>query len=307
MKSTSLKLAAAAFALTLLASVPAAADAVLHWEEYGMLQVNTHKCLDVHAPTMRQDGGRVQVWRCNRAPQQIWRWTDYTIRNEGGLCLDAHAPDMGTDGGRVQVWTCNGSRQQRWSYDPTFKAIKNAAGLCLDAHGPDSSKDGGRVQVWTCGAPNQFTPNQRWQVISPAPPKAGEVRTGVGHCLDAHAPDMGTNGGRVQVWQCNAAPQQTWTLDPATRTLRIASGLCLDAHSQTSATNGGRVQVWACTDERNQQWLPYPDGSLRVQSSGLCLDAHAPEQATNGGRIQVWQCNGSQQQRFVWGPVQIVR
>ncbi len=304
MKSTSLKLAAAAFALTLLASVPAAADAVLQVPDtVGMIQVNTHKCLDVHAPTMQQDGGRVQVWRCNRAPQQIWRWNGYSsIRNEGGLCLDAHAPDMGTDGGRVQVWTCNGSPQQRWRYDETFKTIKNAAGLCLDAHGPDSSKDGGRVQVWSCGAPNQFVPNQRWDVISPAPPKAGEVRTGVGLCLDAHAPDMATNGGRVQVWQCNAAPQQTWTLDPATRTLRVASGLCLVAQAPA---NGTRVQVWACNDERNQQFVPYPDGSLRSQ--GLCLDAHAPDQSTNGGRVQMWQCNGSQQQRFRWGPVQIIR
>jgi len=30
------------------------------------------KCLDVHAPDMRNDGGRVQVWECNGEPQQQW-------------------------------------------------------------------------------------------------------------------------------------------------------------------------------------------------------------------------------------------
>ena len=32
------------------------------------------KCLDVHVPDMRNNGGRVQVWDCNGAPQQQWRF-----------------------------------------------------------------------------------------------------------------------------------------------------------------------------------------------------------------------------------------
>ena len=30
------------------------------------------KCLDVHVPDMRNNGGRVQVWDCNGEPQQQW-------------------------------------------------------------------------------------------------------------------------------------------------------------------------------------------------------------------------------------------
>ena len=298
MKAISLKLAATAFALATLAAGPAAADAVLHADDTGMIQVNGHKCLDVHAPEIGQNGGRVQVWRCNRAPQQIWRYQfpARTIRNAGGLCLDAHRPDMATNGGRVQVWQCNGTPQQRWEYDPNQRRIRNGAGLCLDAHAPESSTDGGRVQVWACGG----QPNQQWQIISAAPPRAGEIRTAVGLCLDVHAPEIATNGGRVQIWQCNLSPQQTWTNDPATRNFRVASGLCLTA---PAAANGAPVNVWACNDEWNQQFVPYPDGSLRTM--GFCLDVPAPEQETNGARVRLWQCNGLQQQRFVWGLKQV--
>jgi hypothetical protein len=123
------------------------------------------------------------------------------------------------------------------------------------------------------------------------------IRTGAGLCLDVHAPELGNNGGRVQVWSCHVSPQQTWNYDPAARAVRIASGLCLDVHAPEMTTNGGRVQVWACNGAPQQQWTPLANGSLR-NAGGLCLDAHAPDQASNGGRVQVWQCNGSQQQRF---------
>lgn len=72
------------------------------------------KCLGVHAPDMRSDGGKVQVWGCNGEPQQQWRSVGTAIVNAGGKCLDVHAPDMRNDGGRVQVWGCNREPQQQW-------------------------------------------------------------------------------------------------------------------------------------------------------------------------------------------------
>ncbi len=139
-------------------------------------------------------------------------------------------------------------------------------------------------------------------VVSPvAPPVSrrpdGVIRTGANLCLDVHAPEMGTNGGRVQVWVCNGQPQQLWTYDPASRAVRVTSGLCLDVHAPEITRHGGRVQIWACTGAPQQQWTPLPNGSLR-NAGGFCLDVHAPDQTTNGGRVQVWPCNGSQQQRF---------
>ncbi len=128
----------------------------------------------------------------------------------------------------------------------------------------------------------------------------GVIRTGANLCLDVHAPEMGTNGGRVQVWVCNGQPQQLWTYDQASRAVRVTSGLCLDVHAPEITRHGGRVQIWACTGAPQQQWTPLPNGSLR-NAGGFCLDVHAPDQTTNGGRVQVWPCNGSQQQRFTSG------
>jgi M6 family metalloprotease-like protein len=133
--------------------------------------------------------------------------------------------------------------------------------------------------------------------IRPAVFRGEEIRTGAGLCLDVHAPEFDTNGGRVQAWACNGMPQQRWTFDRSSGAIRISSGLCLDVHAPDMAVNGGRVQVWACNGQQQQQWTPQADGTLR-NGGGLCLDVHAPDQSTNGARVQVWQCNGQTQQRF---------
>lgn len=150
--------------------------------------------------------------------------------------------------------------------------------------------------------------NKNWQATSgeastpPTPtaqPPAGGaiIRTGAGLCLDVHAPEYSTNGGRVQAWSCNGQSQQLWRYDRGTRTLRVSSGLCLDTHTPEMTTNGGRVQVWACHGQVNQQWTPAADGTLR-NGGGLCLDVHALDQRKNGARVQVWTCHGAQQQHF---------
>jgi hypothetical protein len=73
-------------------------------------------CLDVHAPELTTNGGRVQVWACNGQQQQQWAsLANGSLQNAGGLCLDVHAPDQANDGGRVQVWQCNSSQQQRFT------------------------------------------------------------------------------------------------------------------------------------------------------------------------------------------------
>ncbi|AOC52591.1 putative secreted hydrolase [Microcystis aeruginosa NIES-2481] len=74
------------------------------------------KCLDIHAPDMRNNGSRVQVWDCNGQPQQQWSFSGNALVNAGGKCLDIHAPDMRNNGSRVQVWDCNGQPQQQWRF-----------------------------------------------------------------------------------------------------------------------------------------------------------------------------------------------
>lgn len=73
---------------------------------------------------MTTNGGRVQVWVCNGAPQQQWTaFANGALRNAGGLCLDVHAPDQALNGARVQVWQCNGSPQQRFTTAPPSTSI----------------------------------------------------------------------------------------------------------------------------------------------------------------------------------------
>ncbi len=120
-------------------------------------------CLDVHAPDMAKNGGRVQVWNCSGQPQQLWTYDRATsaIRVSSGLCLDVHAAEMTMNGGRVQVWACNGQVQQQWTPMPGGAIRSNRAGLCLDVHAPDQAINGGRVQVWQCSGAQQqrFTSN----------------------------------------------------------------------------------------------------------------------------------------------------
>jgi hypothetical protein len=121
------------------------------------------------------------------------------------------------------------------------------------------------------------------------------IVSGAGKCLDVHAPDQHTNGGRAQVWGCNNSPQQTWRIEG--QAIKSSAGKCLDVHAPDQHTNGGRAQVWGCDNSLQQTWRI--EGQAIKSGAGKCLDVHAPDQRTNGGRVQVWDCNNSLQQTFV--------
>lgn len=121
-----------------------------------MIHTGAGLCLEVNAPEIARNGGRVQAWACNGQPQQRWTYAHIrsALRIGSGFCLDVHAPEMTTNGGRVQVWTCNGAPQQQWT--PLANgSLRNAGGLCLDVHAPDQARNGARVQVWQCNGSQQ--------------------------------------------------------------------------------------------------------------------------------------------------------
>jgi hypothetical protein len=120
------------------------------------------------------------------------------------------------------------------------------------------------------------------------------IVSGARKCLDVHAPDQHTNGGRVQVWGCNSTLQQTWNFDG--RAIRSGAGKCLDVHAPDQHNNGAKVQVWDCNGSLQQTWRI--EGHTLKSGAGKCLDVHAPDQFTNGGRVQVWDCNGTLQQTW---------
>lgn len=155
-RKTSAFLTIAALAAAPLATAsPAAA-----WEAEGVISVLGGGCLDVHAPDMTRNGGRVQNWACNAQPQQRWSFDSASgaIRNEGGLCLDVHAPELEMNGGRVQVWACNGQPQQRWVIDQARGNILAASGLCLGSEQGQQDVNGTPIRISACDG----QPHQNW-------------------------------------------------------------------------------------------------------------------------------------------------
>ena len=131
---------------------------------------------------------------------------------------------------------------------------------------------------------------------------------GGGLCLDVDMSSgpsaIRTNGINVQIWSCNGALQQQWTLD-ANGALRNGGGLCLDVDMSSGpsaiSTNGINVQAWSCNGAPQQQWTLDANGALR-NGGGLCLDvdmSSGPSAiSTNGINVQIWSCNDALQQAW---------
>ena len=207
--------------------------------------------------------------------------------------------DIGNPGHPIHVF-CPGNRNELGSIQYAFKKDPYKTGHVMIRIFDKLNNQGVWSNIVKTNLPPPVTgvDSQNPPPASATVPTAGgEIRAGAGLCLDVHAPEMGTNGGRVQAWACNGQPQQRWTYNHNTRAIRVASGLCLDVHSPEVTKNGGRVQIWTCNGQPQQQWFPMI-GSVIRNRGGLCLDVHAADQANSGARVQIWQCNGSQQQRF---------
>lgn len=133
-----------------------------------------------------------------------------------------------------------------------------------------------------------------------------------GRCLDADLNTIGSNGTRVQLWDCNGQPQQKWYIDQYAsqsgtiwQVLRnVASGRCLDADLNSIQTNGTYVQLWDCNGQPQQEWRNVI--ALQNQFSqagpmlGRCLDADTNTIGGNGTRVQLWDCNAQNQQNWLY-------
>ncbi|HNN51314.1 MAG TPA: RICIN domain-containing protein [Pseudomonadota bacterium] len=125
------------------------------------------KCLDLNGPQVKVNGGRVQLWDCTGAANQLWRWDRGRIVSmANNRCLDLNGPDTGDNGGRIQVWDCHGGPNQHWRHE-RGALIVQADNRCLDVHGPDIGQNRAHVQSWDC----HFGPNQQW-IIEPVAPQA---------------------------------------------------------------------------------------------------------------------------------------
>jgi hypothetical protein len=130
-------------------------------------------------------------------------------------------------------------------------------------------------------------------------------------CLDADLYTLGTNGTRVQLWNCNGQAQQRWRVLEGyasyTRVLQnVASGKCLDEDLNTRGRNGAIVQLWDCNYNYNQNWII--GGGNEIQNRDLAnnnpvlyLDADLNTINGNGTRVQLWTYNGALHQGWHYG------
>ncbi|MDG4824128.1 PQQ-dependent sugar dehydrogenase [Asanoa sp. WMMD1127] len=123
-------------------------------------------------------------------------------------------------------------------------------------------------------------------------PRTGAVKA-LGKCADVNA--SGTaDGTKIQIWDCNGAPNQTWTVgtDGTIRSL----GKCMDVQSSGTA-NGTKIHLWTCNGTGAQQWVTGVSGSLRNPQANKCLDIPGSN-TTNGTQLQIYDCNGTGAQNW---------
>ncbi|MFJ4620709.1 ricin-type beta-trefoil lectin domain protein [Streptomyces sp. NPDC088812] len=114
-----------------------------------------------------------------------------------------------------------------------------------------------------------------------------------GKCLDVDS-NLNTDGNAVQLWDCNEATGQRWSV-AADGTLR-AFGKCLDIDANATA-DFSKVQLWECNGSGGQQWQHQSNGALYNPQSGRCLDI--PSGATaNGTQLQIYDCNNLDTQNW---------
>eukprot|EP01084_Bolivina_argentea_P069998 127331_1 len=131
-------------------------------EIYSEIKSFGGKCLEIFVDDLFVDGGKVQIWNCNNAIQQQWKYNSLSgeVVNNGGKCLDVDYDDYhaNINGAKVQIWECNKWDNQKWIIIGNYIISKN--GKCLDIDAPQLNDNGGLVQLWNCGTEN----NQLWVV-----------------------------------------------------------------------------------------------------------------------------------------------
>ncbi|HTR91075.1 MAG TPA: arabinofuranosidase catalytic domain-containing protein [Trebonia sp.] len=112
-------------------------------------------------------------------------------------------------------------------------------------------------------------------------------------CVDDNN-GSGTNGTKVQIWDCDGnTSAQNWTVN-SNGTLTIAGG-CMDI-TGAKYTNGTLIELWTCNGGANQQWTA-SNGEIVNPHSGMCLDDPASN-TTNGTQLILYTCNGGGNQKW---------
>jgi hypothetical protein len=120
----------------------------------------------------------------------------------------------------------------------TFRVVSGDTGKCLSA---GSGKATAPLVVWAC----DDSQKQRWQFAND-----GTLRIN-GLCVDILNGTRSTEA-KIQLWTCNGALGQKFSLNANNELVARNSGHCLDVwHGKKDGT---RVTTWPCNGQPNQSW-----------------------------------------------------
>lgn len=280
------------------------------------------RCVDINTTNLKQ----TYLFTCNRTPAQQWIYGwDQTLRPAANFnkCLDADSGTIGGNATIVQAMDCNGSINQKWTPNVAFAEFNNApnnvqfksnaSSRCLDADTGTQTVDFTKLSLWDCTGtgPQRFTTQAEVQpkgIVSSSLGTEFRSAQNANFCLDA-ASDQPVNGGKVQMWTCNGAPQQKWMVDAYGHLQNAWSGLCLDADKPSldgvpprlPQRDGVQLHQWDCTAlAKNQLWKTSNGATMALVLAdpyGVCLDAN-PTGMANGSEVRTWSCNGSAPQSW---------
>jgi non-reducing end alpha-L-arabinofuranosidase len=202
------------------------------------------------------------------------------------------------DSGGLTTWY-SGALPTTSGYAP----MHQEGAIILGTGGDNSNSDDGSFfeGVMTSGYPTDAADNSvQANIVSvgyavPGNPATGIVAAGDSNtaCMDNNNAS-GTNGNKVQIWDCDGnTGAQNWTVN-SNETLTIDGG-CMDI-TGAKYVNGTLIEWWPCNGGANQQWTA-SGGQIVNPHSGMCLDDPASN-TTNGTQLVLWTCNGGTNQKW---------
>lgn len=185
---------------------------------------------------------------------------------------------------------------------PNASGVTSTAGDCV------AGNDGGELPVMCSGTGGVggYTDDRAGEYVQQfdvqglralaaaggaALPPQGAIHGIAGKCLDVDTPgnvDV-QNGRKVQIWDCNGAPQQQWIAAPD-GTLRVL-GRCLDDYA-AGTSDGNPIVLWVCNGTGWQGWRHNADGTyLNTYVSKYLDDKYAS--TANGTPVWLWHYTGT--------------
>ena len=164
----------------------------------------------------------------------------------------------------------------------------------------DTSFEAGQVGIGVVGyQTDQF---DNLSVTANPPGNRGGILKGrqSGLCTDVPGASQ-NNSTQVELWDCDGAANQSWTLTPSGQLTVYSGAKCLDVNGGAT-TDGTAVQIYDCNNSAAQRWTVNSDGTVVNPNSGKCLDATGGG-TTPGTLLEIWTCTGGSNQSWMRGAV----